>query len=1152
MTIDQLINRFAEQIGFTHLCEGLQGSKNNNLLIKQLSGSSRSLLIAAAAKKLHGLQLVVLDDREEAAYFYNDLYNLREGHDVLFFPSSFRRNVQHGEEDASAAVQRTAALAQVAEMKQGQTLCVVSYAEAAGEQVVSGEGLQKNTLRLKVGEKMGMDFIVETLFEYQFERVDFVFEPGQFAVRGSIIDIFSFSDNKPYRIDFFGDEVESVRSFNLNTQLSDEKRNEVEIVPNLRRVASKGEKVLLFDFIKKQKESNPVIWLSNLSLVLQKIEAQHAMAEGAEGGASVASKDEFKKALKDFRRVTFDSNLSPAPPPQERGICHEPQDGTREEKSLSRGEGFRERSEPSEVIPFNTAPQPSFNKNFDLLAANLGEYETKGYTNYLLTDSLMQAERMSGILANITGRTKDFEQVPLALHEGFIDHESKICCYTDHQIFARYHRYKLHGAPDKSERLTIQELNSLQPGDYIVHIDHGVGVFGGLVKQMVNGKPHEFIKLTYKDGDVLFVSVHGLHRISRYKGKDSEPPKVYKLGTGAWQKLKNATKGKVKDIARDLIRLYAKRRNTTGFAFAPDSYMQHELEASFIYEDTPDQVRATQAVKADMEKEHPMDRLICGDVGFGKTEIAVRAAFKAVADSKQVAVLVPTTILALQHHKTFCKRLHKFPCRIEYLSRFKTAKETKRILTELEEGKIDIIIGTHKLLGSAIKFKDLGLLIIDEEQKFGVAAKEKLRQLRLNVDTLTLTATPIPRTLQFSLMGARDLSIIQTPPPNRQPVTTELHTFNEDTIREAIEYEVSRGGQAFFVHNRVMDILSIEDMVRKICPGVKTIVAHGQMEGNEMEKRVVDFIMGEYDVLIATSIVENGIDIPNANTIIINQAQNFGLSDLHQLRGRVGRSNRKAFCYLLAPPATSLTPEARRRLRAIEEFSDLGSGFNIAMQDLDIRGAGNLLGGEQSGFIAEIGFETYQKILNEAMMELRDEEPIAAGEDDEGNEQLFNPFGTGASDVYVTDCTIESDMELLLPDSYVSNTAEKIRLYREMDDLQNEKEIADFRARMVDRFGELPQPAEELLNVVRLRQKAIKLGFEKIILKNNLLIAYFVSNQMSPYYQTPLFSEVMQRIAAKPKQFKVKEQNGKLSFVAQQVGSVAQAMHVVDLISDKT
>ncbi|MDR1416431.1 MAG: transcription-repair coupling factor, partial [Prevotellaceae bacterium] len=1003
-------------------------------------------------------------------------------------------------------------------------LCVVSYPEAVGEKVASSEQLQKNTLKLHVGEQIDLEFIHETLIEYGFERVDFVYEAGQFAVRGSIIDIFSFADSKPYRVDFFGNEVESIRCFNINTQLSEAKCSEVEVIPNLRRNAAPDSSISLFDFMQARtgsKRTGATIWVSSVQLAAQRIAEQHE----ATSGASLSGED-FEGALQQFRHVLFAAG----------------------------GESMAGGKAPQEACcRFSATPQPTFNKNFDLLAANLKENEDKGFKSFLLTDSLLQAERIAGILTSINGEVKGFEQVPVALHEGFVDSGAKICCYTDHQLFARYHRYKLHGAPDKSEQLTIQDLNSLQMGDYVVHIDHGVGVFGGLVKQPINGKPHEFIKLVYKDGDVLFVSVHGLHRISRYKSREGEPPKVYKLGTGAWQRLKNATKSKVKDIAKDLIALYAQRKNTKGFAFSADSYLQHELEASFIYEDTPDQLKTTQAVKADMENEAPMDRLVCGDVGFGKTEVAMRAAFKAVTDSKQVAVLVPTTILALQHHKTFCKRLHNFPCRIEYLSRFTAATEAKAILAELVAGKIDIIIGTHKLLGSSVKFKDLGLLIIDEEQKFGVAAKEKLRKIRLNVDTLTLTATPIPRTLQFSLMGARDLSIIQTPPPNRQPIATMLHTFGEDIIREAIEYEMSRGGQTFFVHNRVQDILSIEEAVRKACPRAKIAVAHGQMEGNEMEKRVVDFIMGEYDVLIATNIIENGLNIPNANTIIINQAQNFGLSDLHQLRGRVGRSNRKAFCYLLAPPATLLTAEARRRLRAIEEFSDLGSGFNIAMQDLDIRGAGNLLGGEQSGFIAEIGFETYQKILNEALSELHEEE-WAAAQPPEGGDKLSNtdslpPPPRRAVWTPLPDCAIETDMELLIPDSYVSNMAEKIRLYRELDNLQSEAEIADFHARMTDRFGAMPSTAEELLNVVRLRQAAVLLGFEKIILKNSLMVAYFVGNQQSSYYKSAIFERIMQQIALKPLQFKMKEQNGKLSLVAPRVATIAQAMYVLKTIS---
>ncbi|MDR2814321.1 MAG: transcription-repair coupling factor [Prevotellaceae bacterium] len=1127
MTIEKLITRFAAQEGFTRLCEALLRPEHVHLYAERLAGSARSVLGAAAAGRLGGLHLFAPDDREAAAYFYNDLYNLREGRDVLFFPSGYRRGAAHGEEDAAAAVLRTAALARIAGMASGDTLCVVSYAEALGEKVASGELLQKNTLTLHVGEQVSPDFICETLTEYSFERVDFVGEPGQFAVRGSIVDVFSFADNKPYRIDFFGSEVESIRNFNLNTQLSEGRHREVEIIPNLRKAAAEGE-TSLFGFIRRQVGGsvNPIVWAGNAPLAAQRIAAQHGAASGATIG-----KEDFEEALRELRCVFFVAGGDDDAPAQELHPA---------------GLTIRCR--------FSAAPQPAFNKNFDLLAANLKENEDNGFDNFLLSDSMLQAERIAGILTSINGETRGFEQTPVALHEGFVDSGSKMCCYTDHQLFARHHRYKLHGVPDKSEQLTVRELSSLQMGDYVVHIDHGVGMFGGLVKQRLNGKLQEFVKLVYRDGDVLFVSVHGLHRISRYKGKDSVPPKIYKLGTDAWQKLKNVTKSKVKDIAKDLVALYAQRKSAKGFAFSADSYLQHELEASFIYEDTPDQLKVTQAVKADMEDETPMDRLVCGDVGFGKTEVAMRAAFKAVADSKQVAVLVPTTILALQHYKTFSRRLHNFPCRIDYLSRFKSPAEAKRALAELAGGKIDIIIGTHKLLGSAVTFKNLGLLIIDEEQKFGVKAKEKLRQLRVSVDTLTLTATPIPRTLQFSLMGARDLSIIQTPPPNRQPVATEQHAFSEDVIRNAIEYEVSRGGQVFFVHNRVQDILSVEELVRKICPHVTVTVAHGQMEGNEMEKRVVDFIMGEYDVLIATSIIENGIDIPNANTIIINHAHNFGLSDLHQLRGRVGRSNRKAFCYLLTPPSALLTDEARRRLRAIEEFSELGSGFNIAMQDLDIRGAGNLLGGEQSGFIAEIGFETYQKILNEALSELREEEWASA----QPQESVREPGKATAAEYpppqrdsawsALLDCAIETDMELLIPDSYVSNVSEKILLYRELDNLQTEDEIAEFHTRMTDRFGAMPPEAEELLNVVRLRQAAVVLGFEKIILKNNLMIAYFVNNQLSSYYKSVTFEAVMQRIASRPLQFKVKEQNGKLSLVAPRVSSIAQAMYVLKSI----
>jgi transcription-repair coupling factor (superfamily II helicase) len=1066
-------------------------------MARNLAGSSRAVLSAATVKQQPSAHLFSLPDHETAAYFYNDLYQLLDGKGVLFFPASSQKSSitkQTEEENPSNEVQRTAVLSTSTKYQLPSTNCqvpatgnhikndckhlsIVTYKEALDEQVASPMALQKNTLTLHKGEKVGIDFICETLIEYGFERVDFVYEPGQFAVRGSIVDIFSYADNKPYRLDFFGNEVETIRAFDVNTQLSIAQCEQLTVISHQQR---EDEQASLVDYLPVDKS---YFWQINNESV------------------TVSSK--------------FNDDSAPL------------------------------------TVDFNCIPQPAFNKNFELLATHIATMEEAGYAQIILTEHVAQAERLHSIIVNINQAHKELDYVLLGLHEGFTDKATQTCCYTDHQIFARYHKFTLHGEIKKSERLTIQELNALQVGDYVVHVDHGVGVFGGLVKQMVNGKPHEYIKLVYRDGDVLMVSVHGLHRISRYKGKDSEPPKIYKLGSGLWAKLKQNAKSKVKDIARDLIALYAKRKDSKGFAFAADTYLQHELEASFIYEDTPDQAKATLAVKADMEESAPMDRLICGDVGFGKTEIAIRAAFKAVCDSKQVGVLVPTTILALQHYKTFSRRLKEFPCKVEYLSRFKTAAEAKKILADLEAGKIDILIGTHKLLSKEVKFKDLGLLVVDEEQKFGVASKEKLRQMRLDVDTLTLTATPIPRTLQFSLMGARDLSIIHTPPPNRQPVHTEVHEFNEEIIQLAINQELERGGQVFFVHNRVSNILDVELMLRRLCPHAATITAHGQMEGNEMEKRVVAFINGEYDVLISTNIVENGIDIPNANTMIINQAHHFGLSDLHQLRGRVGRSNVKAHCYLLTAPPEVLTREAQQRLHALEQFADLGSGFNIAMQDLDIRGAGNLLGGEQSGFITDIGFETYQKILNEALAELRsdststnDQVPTTKEQDDtalvNSNWSMVNGF--------VADCGVETDLEVLLPDSYVNNITEKIKLYREMDDLQNEESIAQFSAQLVDRFGAMPVQVQELLNVVRLRQLGMQMGFEKIVLKNGIMVAYFVNNADSTYYKTPLFASILQNINAHPARMRVKEQNGKLSLVAQQTDSIDKAMKVLQML----
>ncbi|GHT13586.1 transcription-repair-coupling factor [Bacteroidia bacterium] len=1107
MTSDQLIRRFAQQSGFSDVLSALQ-TTHNDVVARNLAGSSRALLSAAVVQQCAGVHLFCLPNHEAAAYFYNDLYQLLGGKEVLFFPTSYSTHsaVKHDKnDDPSNEVQRTAVLStsskyqvpstnyqlpSTGEQRAANNLVIVSYKEALEEPVASPDTLHKNTLLVHRGEQLSIEFIAETLIAYGFERVDFVYEPGQFAVRGGIVDIFSYAGNQPYRLDFFGNEIETIRSFDINTQLS---VADVEQFSIICRPSEQEQQGSVMDYLPQE---NCYLWQVNDDSLLIYDDLQHFVAHAA-----------------------------PAP--------------------------------DSLVVDFDCLPQPAFNKNFELLAAHIKAIEGEGYTQLILTEHTAQAERLHNIIANINQQQKELDYVLLSLHEGFTDKTSRICCYTDHQIFARYHKFTLHGELKKSERLTIEELNALQVGDYVVHVDHGVGVFGGLVKQMVNGKLHEYIKLVYRDDDVLMVSVHGLHRISRYKSKESEPPKIYKLGNGMWQKLKQNAKNKVKDIARDLIALYAKRRNSAGFAFAADSYLQHELEASFIYEDTPDQAKATLAVKADMEEPVPMDRLVCGDVGFGKTEIAIRAAFKAVADSKQVGVLVPTTILALQHYKTFTRRLKNLPCKVEYLSRFKTAAEVKSILADLAVGKIDILIGTHKLLSKDVKFKDLGLLVVDEEQKFGVASKEKLRQMRLNVDTLTLTATPIPRTLQFSLMGARDLSIIHTPPPNRQPVHTEVHEFSEDLIQLAVNQELARGGQVFFVHNRVSNIMDVELMLKRLCPQASIIAAHGQMEGNEMEKRVVAFINGEYDVLISTNIVENGIDIPNANTMIINQAHYFGLSDLHQLRGRVGRSNVKAHCYLLTAPKAVLTREALQRLHAVERFADLGSGFNIAMQDLDIRGAGNLLGGEQSGFITDIGFETYQKILNEALTELRNDtttnyqvpstiEQVPLSNEHDDNELVVGSWHL--ENAFVADCSIDTDLELLLPDSYVSNTTEKIKLYREIDDLQSEESIAQFCKQLADRFGAIPEPTLELLNVVRLRQMGMRLGMEKIVLKNGIMVAFFVSNAESAYYQSPLFASILQNINTQPAQMKVKEQNNKLSLVAQKVSTVTEAMNVLQTL----
>jgi transcription-repair coupling factor (superfamily II helicase) len=1078
--------------------------------LKGLIGSAKTILLANLFLKSAKSFTILLNDREEAAYFYDDLNNLGLTESTLFFPSSYKRSVQYGQTEQENIVQRTEVLNKI--LLNEKPYIIVSYPEALVETVISQAGLKINTLGIRKGDKISTDFINEYLYEYGFERVEYVYEPGQFSVRGSIVDVFSFSNEDPYRLDFFGDEVESIRSFNIDNQISKDALESITIVPNIQNKSIDGDRVSFAGFLQTGN-----LWFGN-------------------------NLSQFFDHVTDIHRQTILSKAI------DENIQDEIVSGQVLKSQIFQNSVFELGTdlafEPTTLVEFSNSKQPVFNKNFGLLGENLSDFSQKDYQVFILSNQEKQIDRLQSIF-NDTKVSVKFNPVSFTLHEGFIDHDLKFCCYTDHQIFERYHRFKLKTRKAEREAISLKELNMLHQGDYVVHIDHGIGKFAGLIKTEVNGKMQEAIRLVYKDNDSLLVSIHSLHRISKFKGKDGTEPNINKLGSGAWQKLKSRTKAKVKDIAKELIALYARRRSEEGFAFSPDTYMQTELEASFIYEDTPDQEKATIAVKQDMEKPIPMDRLVCGDVGFGKTEVAIRAAFKAVADSKQVAVLVPTTILALQHYKTFSERLENFPVRIEYVSRLKTPAEAKETLKELAEGKIDIIIGTHRVVSKDVKFKNLGLLVIDEEQKFGVSVKERLKQFKVNVDSLTLTATPIPRTLQFSLMGARDLSIIQTPPPNRYPITTEVHGFNEQLIREAITFEVDRNGQVFFIHNRVSNIYEVEATLKKIVPGIKTGVGHGQMDGPKLEKVMLDFINGNFDVLIATTIIESGLDIPNANTIIINHAENFGLSDLHQLRGRVGRSNKKAFCYLITPPLATVNADARRRLKAIEEFSDLGSGFSIAMQDLDIRGAGNMLGAEQSGFIADIGFETYHRILNEAVQELKQEEFKGVFDDfeDQKQTQAFLKLN------YVNDCQIDTDMELLFPDDYIKGTSERMLLYRELDNLENEDQLKLFRTGLIDRFGKMPQESHELLEVVQLRWKAIELSIEKIILKSKTMICYFVSDQQSKFYQSPDFLKIVQYIQ-KSGNGKLKEMNHKLTLTFPNVFNVETADYILKEILD--
>ena len=1106
-------NPYPSHPHFPQLIASIEAGDTKVQYLEGLAGSSRSALIHACLSEVKGPHLILFQDKEEAAYFYTDLVTLDGSPDrTLFFPSSYKRSIQYQQTDEANIITRTQTLRRLSERRVASF--IVSYAEALVESVVSKKQLGESTLEIKQGEKIDMAFLEEVLQTYDFDLVDFVHEPGQYAIRGGIADIFSYASSHPSRIDFFDDEVDSIRIFDTDTQRSLETVKKVNIIPNIQWETERGEKRISFlEYIPQ----GTTIWVDNPDVLSDHIEDLYSRTELESEAEREIDKAKFLKRGSEIR-----SQMEQFP----RFIF-----------------GIADRDKKQQTWQFSTSPQPAFRKNFELLTEHLTERSAEGYTNFILSDNQKQLERLQAIFSEIDPELQ-YQTVAQTIHEGFTDHDLKQAFYTDHQIFERYHKFRFHDRFSKKESVSVKELIGLNPGDYVVHVDHGIGIFGGLEKIDVNGKIQEAIKLVYKDQDVLYVNIHSLHRITKYKGKDTGPPKIYKLGTGAWQKLKSNTKKKVQDIARELILLYARRKDQKGFSFASDTYLQQELESSFIYEDTPDQLKATADVKAGMEASFPMDRLVCGDVGFGKTEVAIRAAFKAVSDSKQVAVLVPTTVLAFQHYNTFRDRLRGMPCSVDYLSRFRSPADQRKILSKLKEGKIDIIIGTHKLVGKEIEFKDLGLLIIDEEQKFGVGVKEKLKQLKLNVDTLTLTATPIPRTLQFSLMGSRDLSIINTPPPNRHPIITELHLFSEEIIKEAIEYEVSRGGQVFFIHNRVQNILEIKDIVDRVVPGIRSVVAHGQMDGKKLESVMLDFMQGDYDVLIATTIVESGLDIPNANTIIINNGQNFGLSDLHQLRGRVGRSNKKAFCYIFAPPVTLLSQEARRRLKAVEEFSTLGSGFNIALQDLDIRGAGNLLGAEQSGFIADIGFDTYNRILNEAIAELKESEfsELYAKPAD-------TPGQTPEETLFLTDCHIDTDLELLFPDPYVSNISERVELYRKLDAIKDEKSLEEFREMLLDRFGSLPAPSEELLKVVQLRWLAQRTGVEKIVLKKNILITYFVSNPESPFYSSEKFKEVIRNIQANPGIFRMREDQEKLSLRSDHVNSVEEAYQIVQRLS---
>jgi transcription-repair coupling factor (superfamily II helicase) len=1082
-----------------------------------LVGSSLSFVMHSLFKKAELPFLILFNNKEEAAYYLNDLEQLINTEDVLFYPSSYRRPYQIEETDNANVLLRAEVLNRINSRK--KPAIIVSYAEAIFEKVVTRKELEKNTLKLSVEDKLSIDFINETLFEYNFKRVDFVTEPGEFSVRGGIIDVFSFSNDNPYRIEFFGNEIDSIRSFDVETQLSIEKLKKISIIPNVENKLLQENRESFLDYINEK----TVLVIQNTELLGQQLDKLFDKANEA-----------FEKLSKDIQHA----------PPEDLFL--------NQKQFLKRALDFSVIElhanavfKTDKKVEFHLQPQPSFNKQFDLLLNNLGENHFNGYKNYLCCSNENQASRFHDIFedideANSESIRKQYKTMVLPLFEGFIDEENQIACYTDHQIFERYHKFSIKNGYSKKQTITLKELTSLSVGDYVTHIDHGIGKFGGLQKIQVEGKTQEAIKLVYADNDIVYVSIHSLHKISKYNGKDGVPPKIYKLGSNAWKTLKQKTKARVKHIAFNLIQLYAKRRLDKGFQFAPDSYLQKELESSFIYEDTPDQITATADVKADMENERPMDRLVCGDVGFGKTEVAIRAAFKAVDNGKQVAILVPTTILAYQHFRTFSERLKDMPVTVSYLNRFRTAKQKSETLQKLQEGKVDILIGTHQLVNKNVVFKDLGLLIIDEEQKFGVNVKDKLKTIATNVDTLTLTATPIPRTLQFSLMAARDLSVITTPPPNRYPIETQVIRFNEEAIRDAISYEIQRGGQVFFINNRIENIKEVAGMIQRLVPGAKVGIGHGQMEGKKLEELMLAFMEGEFDVLVATTIIESGLDVPNANTIFINNANNFGLSDLHQMRGRVGRSNKKAFCYFITPPYSMMTGEAQKRINALEQFSELGSGFNIAMKDLEIRGAGDLLGGEQSGFINEIGFDTYQKIMNEAIDELKENE----------FKDLYQEENDIETKEFVKDIQIDTDFELLFPDEYINNITERLNLYNELSQIKDEATLQQFEQKLIDRFGALPKPAIALLNSVRIKWKATAMGIERLLMKQGKMVGYFIGDQQSNFYQSNRFMNVLQFAQRNGTVCKMKEKETKnglrLLLTFDNVKSVNKALELLE------